>query len=60
MERMIEWEYRYVTKHIDESSAQRLGEDGWEMCGTTLDETGREVLMFKRPKRRVIKEVLHD
>ena len=57
----IRWEYKVVSKTLletslrgDEAEFNRLGGEGWEMCGTVSPTSGRPILtityIFKRVK----------
>jgi len=47
--RMKQWEYISKTKSYTDDELNRMGLDGWEMCGVYYsDKTDIEVFFFKR------------
>lgn len=50
---MQKWEYIIISAYGDEKILDKLGEDGWEMCGVVpTSQMHTATLYFKRPKRQ--------
>ena len=49
---MQRWEYIIITTNINEQTLNKIGEDGWEMCGATQEYQMYPTLYFKRPKQQ--------
>ena len=53
MNRDEQWEYKIIQEALTAELLNKLGNDGWEMIGVSL-----EGVLFKRVKQQSVKEVL--